>query len=225
MSTDFDASAVRCDRVRDGLFFSRPAELPRGRHSMSRGEVDNAHRERLMIAATELVAKNGYTTIGVREICAHARASRSAFYSVFANKNECVFSAYTRCIEVLQRRLAAAVSAETLNGTVRSLIETYLQILDLDPVVARAFQVEMDYAGREGRARRREGMSSIARVLKVERDRAWPGSETIPDTTYLAVAYGVRQLTADRLDDADARPLIELAPEVIRFATSALTLT
>ena len=45
--------------VTDGVFFTMPPVLSRGRHDLSRDDVLAIHRERLMIAATELLASEG----------------------------------------------------------------------------------------------------------------------------------------------------------------------
>ena len=47
-------------RVRDGVFFTLPEALPRGRHKLTREQVTDAQRERLLAAVTELLAGRGY---------------------------------------------------------------------------------------------------------------------------------------------------------------------
>lgn len=95
------------DRIASGLFFSVPDTLPRGRHGLSREQVAAAHRERLMIAATELMAAGGYRGVGVREVCARASVSAAAFYACFPDKEACIYAAYERFIGVLTDRLTA----------------------------------------------------------------------------------------------------------------------
>jgi hypothetical protein len=66
--------------VRPGVFFDVPAALPRGRHQLSRGQVRDAQRQRLMIAFTELLADRGYAGVrihlasvyGVRDLACDA---------------------------------------------------------------------------------------------------------------------------------------------------------
>ncbi len=47
------------ERVRDGVFFTLPDALPRGRHQLTRGQVTDAQRARLLVAVTELLAARG----------------------------------------------------------------------------------------------------------------------------------------------------------------------
>ncbi len=196
-------------RIREGVFFTTPADLPRGRHGLTRDEVQTAQRERLMIAVTELMAHGGYRGIGVREIATHARISQGAFYECFADKDECVFAAYDRFIALLLERVAGALGDDvTWDETIKRVIRAYLATLDEDLVVARAFQVEMDALGRPARDRRRDALVGMAMVLKGERERLWPEAHQVADSAYVGAVYAVRQLASDVLD-AQSKPRLE----------------
>lgn len=201
--------------INPGVFFTAPQELPRGRHTMEREAVLLAQRERLMIAVSELMASGGYRSVGVRQITSRAHISRAAFYECFDDKDGCVLAAYDRFIEVLLAAVGAAfdepVDWET---TVRDVVDAYLQTLQSDLVVARAFQVEMDAIGRDARQRRQTALVGMAQVLKAERDRVWPGDEQVPESAYVGAVYAVRQLASDQLDATVAPDLPVLAPEV-----------
>jgi AcrR family transcriptional regulator len=195
----------RIDPVREGVYFTTPPALPRGRHVLDRGEVVTAQRERLMIAATEIMASDGYRAVGVREIAARARVSRAAFYECFADKDECVVAAYDRFIGVLIDRVVGALQTTThWSSTVEVVIGAYLETLQSDLVVARAFQVEMDGLGRRARDQRRTALTGMARMLKEQRDLLWPGAEHVPLNAYVAAVYAIRQMASDELDVSDA---------------------
>ena len=211
-------------RIADGVFFTVPPTLPRGRHELSREDVLAAHRERMMIAATELLASEGVASVGVREICARAAASRAAFYECFADKFECIFAAYDRFIHVIETRLGAArTSSSEWEPYVDVLIEEYLTTLQLDLVTARAFQVEMDSFGREARHRRRESLARMAMLIK-NRYESSTGHAQGPLSQYVGAVYAVRQTASDALD-AEAHPDLvaltkELAPWVGRIIST-----
>jgi len=174
------------ERISDGVFFSIPATLPRGRHELTRDQVLAVQRERLMIAMTELMATRGYEPIGIRDVAARAGVSSAAFYECFADKRECVFAAYDRFIGVLLERLAQAATLRTTwDGWVLAMIRAYLDTLQQDLVVGRAFQVEMDAVGSEG-ARAPEG-----RPPRLGRPN--------PGRARTAVASRPRRAAADRL--------------------------
>lgn len=201
------------DPIRDGVFFAAPPPLPRGRHAVAREVVLERQRERLMIAATELIADRGARSIGVREIAEAAGVSRAAFYDCFEDKDDCFQAAYGRFIEVLTLRMVEAIADRRPWGElVREVIGGYLRTLSQDLVVARAFQVEMDALGRWAREQRREALTAMAVVLKERRDAWWPGSEAIPMQAYLGCIYATRQLACDVLDaGGDPASLLDTA--------------
>ena len=203
-------------RVTDGVFFLRPAPLPRGRHELSRADVSGAHRERLMIAATELMSAQGPAAVGVREICGRAATSRTAFYECFTDKEACFSSAYERFIDVLITRLGARASgASTWNGHVEQLALGYLETLAADTVTARAFLVEMDGVGADARKRRRESLRRVALFIrKAHMSYTDQPEHVAPLEEYLGMIYAVRQLACDRLDTDGDPDLLALAPKL-----------
>jgi AcrR family transcriptional regulator len=197
--------------IRDGLFFTMPAALPVGRHNLSTEDVREAQRERSMAAVSELLAAHGYRGFGVGEIAKRARISLAAFYRCFDGKDACVFAGYDRFIEVLVgRMLAADVAGVPRPGTVATLIDTYLETMQLDPVVARAYPVEIDALGPPARARRRESLGLLARYLRDLHSDAPP----LPWTAWLGAVYAVRQLAVDHLDEHDEPDLTALGGEL-----------
>jgi AcrR family transcriptional regulator len=190
--------------IADGVFFTRPGLLPRGRHDLPPEQVLAAQRQKILIAVTELMAAGGHREFGIREITAQARVSLSAFYQCFADKEECVFAAYDRFIAVVTEQVITAIEGpQDWASTVSAVVGAYLTTLDSDPVVARAFQVEMDAWGRPARERRRAALTAMAELLKQRRDEVWPGAEDVPLSAYLGAIYAVRQMASDRVDAGD----------------------
>src|ERR1700730_331257 len=69
---DLDYGPSMAAQVREGLFFSTPAVLPRGRHGLPRDQVVAAQRERLMAAMTVLMADLGYEHVRVGDVASEA---------------------------------------------------------------------------------------------------------------------------------------------------------
>jgi AcrR family transcriptional regulator len=214
--------------IANGVFFTRPEHLPRGRHDLEPEQVLEIQRQKLLIAVTELMAANTYRDFGIREITARARVSLSAFYQCFAEKDDCVFAAYDRFITVLTDQVVAAIEGhEDWESTVTAVVGAYLSTLDSDAVVARAFQVEMDALGRPAREKRRGALTAMAELLKARRDEVWPGVEDVPLSAYLGAVYAVRQMASDRVEagdgtvhslNAEVQPWIALMLEHTRAA-------
>lgn len=188
--------------IADGVFFTHPGQLPRGKHHLDRDDVRTVQRDRILIAVVELLAAHGYRGTGAREVCPRAGVSLTAFYHSFADRDSAVFAAYDRFIEVLLGRLVAVTGeGRTWQEYVEAVIAAYFDTLSADLVVARAFQVEMDGMGKPARERRRTALLSLAEILRAKHlDWDPTAAERIPETAYLTGVYGARQLASDALD-------------------------
>jgi AcrR family transcriptional regulator len=192
--------------VRDGVFFTLPEALPRGRHNLTREQVTDAQRERLLAAVTELLAGRGYAGFGVGDVAGRAGVSLGTFYACFGGKDACIFAGYDRFIEVLLRNVAAVdLPNEDRAALTDALVGAYLETLGQDLVVARAYQVEIDALGAPARARRREALTLFATSVRDLGRRPLADGRTPPDlpwTAYIGAVYAARQLAADALDTA-----------------------
>jgi AcrR family transcriptional regulator len=211
--------------VQEGVFFQTSVRLPRGRHELSREQVLDVQRERLMVAVVELMAVSGYHAVTVREVAARAGVSTAAFYECFPDKVSLVFAAYDRFIQVLMERIAASVrpGEQEWGDFVVGLVDGYLGTLQRDLVVARAFQVEMDAVGGVARERRRQALGAVADLVRAERERFWSGGHAaLSPLAYIATVYGVRQIASDALDEQDHPNLLALVPVVATWVATTL---
>lgn len=211
-------------QIANGVFFTVPEPLPKGRHGLSREAVSAAHRERMMIAATELMAGEGYRSVGVREICSRASVSRAAFYECFTDKDECIFAAYDQFISVFTQRIARTeVTGRDWDDLVATAVRGYLGALQQDLVSARAFLVEMDGLGRRARSRRRQAIEELARFMRDRRQQLLPAdSAEVPFSAYLGALYALRQLAADALEEHEHPELLCLLPEAVPWLSRML---
>jgi AcrR family transcriptional regulator len=107
VSKESVSPAAFLERVRDGVFFTLPEALPRGRHQLTRDQISGAQRERLLVAVTELLAARGYRGFGIGDVATRAGVSLGTFYECFDGMDACVFAGYDRFIEVLLREMGA----------------------------------------------------------------------------------------------------------------------
>jgi AcrR family transcriptional regulator len=203
-------------RVADGVFFTVPKTLPRGRHNLTPEQVSDAQSERMLAAVTELLAARGYRGFGVGEIASSAGVSLEAFYKCFAGKDACIFAGYDRFIDVLLRRMAAVDARQDDRPTrTAALLDAYLGTLQQDLVVARAYQVEIDALGAPARARRRESLHLFANFIREEEAQASPnGRPSLPWSAYIGVVYAARQLASDALDTSEKPDLAALGEDL-----------
>lgn len=198
--------------------------LPRGPHALSREEVAASQRSRLTSAFTGLMAERGYAGVTIGELAKHAAVSRGAFYENFASKEECLLAAYDEFAAGLLRRMTTGVAEDsTWDEFISKTLDGYLGQLEDDPVAARAFIVEMDAGGERARERRRQAIHGFAALL-AQRHRSIqaldPSIGDLPESIYLGLALGVRELVHERLSEQTQPRLSELRPDVILWITA-----
>lgn len=118
----------------------RPIQLPapgRGGYdrSLSRSERDAQHRERLLLAAAEVLADGPAT---VARIVERARVGRSTFYEFFDSPEHLLDYLEQRALRSLESALELALTeARTPLERVRALARAWLAEVDARPVEAR----------------------------------------------------------------------------------------
>jgi AcrR family transcriptional regulator len=219
-------SAAMTATVRPGVFFKVPATLPRGPHQLSRDDVEWAQRQRLLIAFTELLADRGYERLRIGDITKRAAVSNKTFYELFETKEMCACAAYERFVKVIVRMAldAGLETSTTWRGYIQASVEGYLGALAADPVVARAFQFEMDLIGGEAREQRRSTAAWFAaeRLNKQESLRSVdPQLKQRPLSSHLAAVLGMREVACDVLAESKEPDFLEMVPELVDWVVSA----
>ena len=154
----------------------------------------------------------------IGDIATRAGVSLATFYDCFVSKGSIVFDGYHRFIEVLLTKMAAVdVPDDDRPALTAVLLSAYLNTLQQDLVVARAYQVEIDAVGPLARARRREALTLFAtyildRAARIADDGQAP--DDLPWTAYIGVVYAVRQLVSDALDSAAEPDLAALRADL-----------
>lgn len=135
--------------------------LPRGRHGLSREEVAEAQRVRILVALAETMADKGYVATTVADVLKAAGISRETFYQQFSSKQDAFMAAFEGAGELALDALAESgwVSRSTTDSTdpidrFAAGLRTYLATLVAQPAFARMFLVEVYAAGSEAIARR-----------------------------------------------------------------------
>lgn len=143
-------------------------QLPRGRHSLTREQVETSQRERLLLAMCEAVAERGYVATSVADVLARARVSRETFYRYFADKQACFHAAHDRGVEILLGEMGEALRPGTEATPLERLDRAtarYLEVLAAHPAIARTFLVEVYAAGPESLRRRVEVQDAFVEVI------------------------------------------------------------
>jgi AcrR family transcriptional regulator len=115
---------------------------------MSREEVAQAQRDRMLRAIAEAMAARGYVATCVADVIGRAGVSRETFYQQLASKQDCFIAAY----ELAASRVLAELEREASGGGTPvqrfdRAIGAYLEALASEPAFARLFMLEVYAAG------------------------------------------------------------------------------
>jgi AcrR family transcriptional regulator len=188
--------------------------LARGDQNVSKSYVVQNQRERILDAATNLTARDGYAQLKVEEIAERAAVSLVAFYEHFADKQDAFLVAYEvgygKGLSVVERAFAAESDWRL---AVRAGIEALFGYLASEPAFAHIALIDALVATPHTAKRSKETVGAFARMLV-------PGIEQtggyVPEAvTIEAIAGGLFELC---LNYALARKIREL-PELVPSAT------
>lgn len=199
---------------------SSRARLPRGPHSLSRAQVGEHQRKRLIAAIGELVGENGYTSTTVADVLARAGVSRKAFYEHFANKQECFFAAYDAlAVEGRNAVMRAYASAEDPTAAAKLAITTLFDRVISNPGGVRMMLIEAGVVGEAGIERRERLMSQYETLLRTVLELP-PGPGTVPSPVLRGIVGGLNGVLNAHVRDERAAELRALTSDLVRWATS-----
>lgn len=130
--------------------------LPRGRHSLTRAEVTQSQRERLLRAMTDECAERGIAATTAAGVYQRAGVSSRAFYENFRDVRDCFLAAYDASVGVTLGAMSGVDRGGEATSTMTAMLTKYLELLAENPAIARTFLVEVYGAGPKALARRLE---------------------------------------------------------------------
>jgi AcrR family transcriptional regulator len=192
--------------------------LPGGHHGLSREQVVESQRERLLAATVTVVAAKGYRGATVTAICKEASVSSRAFYGIYAGKEEAFVSTFDAVVAHLDELLVAA-AAEHAGDWPRqtiAVLDQLTQFFAAEPELARFCLLEPSTASPEIIAHFRETL--LRGVPFLERGREERGDTvSLPSSTEDSIIGGLLSLLS-RAVLVGAPPLQQLRPELAEFA-------
>jgi AcrR family transcriptional regulator len=204
------------------------AQLPKGRHGLSRAFIVSNQRERLLDAIANVVAEKGYAATRVADITEYAGVSRKTFYELFADKETCFVAAYDAITGLLMDRMArglAAVPGGSWEERVSALLGEFLRFLASEPAFARMCIVEVLGSGPTGLARRDAAIAAFYPVVD-QLPRSRPGAERwLSPLTPVFVTGGILEVVYAAIRRGDTATLPDLEPDLSRLAFRAYSYT
>jgi AcrR family transcriptional regulator len=204
--------------------------LPRGRSRLPATAVQASQRERLLRAVVAAVASSSYSEVTVADIVRRARVSRAAFYTHFADKEDCFLAAAGEGGQLMDSRILIATRHATPGASdedvLRLACRAFLAFMAAEPEFAKIFYVDMPAAGPQAVAQLARAQHRYADLNQAWHDRArtrhpdWP---VLPGDAFLALAGATAELVKARVrGDATAEvPELEETMVALHLAVMA----
>ncbi len=193
--------------------------LPRGPHRLSREQVENHQRGRIIAAMIAAAGTKGYGSTTIGDVTRRARVSRDTFYEQFANKEQCLLAAYDATTrELLDQMVAAGTSQPSYVEGVRDGVRAYLRFWSERADAARVWSLDILAAGEEALVHRERTLERFTRLFQAIAERAateQPGLPTVPDVVARAMVVAAVELTTQYVREDRVSSLPELENDVL----------
>lgn len=194
--------------------------LPGGHHGLSREQVAESQRERLLAGLAHAVAANGYQATTINDIAKAASVSSRDFYESFDSKEHCFLAAFDAVVAHLRELVAAAAGpVGDWPGQVVVALRTALEFFAEEPDLARLCLVEPVTASPVIANHFRDAVVAIVPFLRGGRSER-PEAADLPQSTEDSVLGGLIALTARSILTEEDGALERLLPDLVDFALS-----
>jgi AcrR family transcriptional regulator len=161
-----------------------------------------AQRERLLAALIALVGRDGYATLTVSRLTALSGVSRSTFYELFSDSEDCLLAALEVIYAALESEVRAAIDAEQPNHAASAATRALVTFAEREPLLARLAMSESLSAGRRCLGARDQMIAGLA-VAVEEAYRRAPGATLAPDLPTGMLLGAVTRMLAARLEGGE----------------------
>jgi AcrR family transcriptional regulator len=201
--------------------------LPKGRHGLSREEVEASQRTRLLQATIELGTERGFASLTLTDIVGRAGVARSTFYEYFADKQQCFLEAFDYAADrVLERVLAIGPPpvgefASPVHAYIARLLELCLE----EPGLVRVVAADAESLGPAAAERQRAIRGRLADGLVALRDylrREDPTLAPISHLRALAIVGAITEVLQHTFYTTGIDALSTLQPELATIVLALL---
>jgi AcrR family transcriptional regulator len=191
--------------------------LPGGHHGLSREQILESQRERLLAAVAQEVATKGYRATTIADVVKLASVSTRDFYEHFDGKEACFLAAFDAVRDHVEGMLKAASAAEPdWPREVIAALRAALEFFAAEPDLARLCVVEPVSATPAIAIRFREVV--VACIPSLSRGRAELGDgDSLPPSTEDSLLGGVVSLATRSILAGETEQLPTLLPSMVEF--------
>jgi AcrR family transcriptional regulator len=203
--------------------------LPRGRHGLSREEVEISQRTRLLLATVELGTERGFASLTLADIVARAGVARSTFYEYFADKQQCFLEAFDYAADRLLEGVLTLGPPPAVDSATRSPVHGYMdRLLDLaleEPWLVRLVVADAEALGPAAAERQRAIRGRLADGLLALRDflrRDHPTLAPITQVRALAIVGAITEVIKHTFYTSGIDALPALGPDLASIVLALL---
>ena len=208
-------AAKRGDRR--GAQLSELGPLPGGHHGLSREQILESQRERLLAALAQEVAAKGYRATTITDVVKLASVSTRDFYEHFDGKEACFLAAFEAVRDHLEGVLteAAAREEDWPHQTIEAL-RAGLEFFAAEPDLARLCVVEPVSATPTIAIRFREAVLACVPALARGRNEL-DDVDSLPPSTEDSLLGGILSLATRSILAGETEQLPALLPSMVEF--------
>lgn len=187
--------------------------------SVTRSNAHADQRRRILRAVGELVGERGYGDVTVEMIVKRARVSFKTFYKHYPGKEECLLdlceTAFDSAERTIRERLATDPEAAWADRVLLAL-QTLVDVIVAEPVIARAVIVESPTVGPEITERYERATKALVPLFRAGRELN-PRGDELPETIEDTLAGSVFWSAYQRLMVGEADELAASLPVLIEL--------
>jgi AcrR family transcriptional regulator len=194
--------------------------LPGGHHGLSREQILESQRERLLAAIAREVAACGYGATTITGVVRSASVSTRDFYELFESKEECFLAAFAAVRDHLVELVEDAAASESdWSRQVVAALRALLEFFAAEPDLARLCLLESVSATPTIAISFRETVLSCVPALARGRSELADPDALLPGTES-SIIGGAVSLAARSIVTGKPEGLPELMPDLTSFILS-----
>jgi AcrR family transcriptional regulator len=191
-----------------------------GHHGLTREQIADSQRERLLAAIVTEVAAHGYRATKITEVGKRASVSTRDFYELYDGKEGCFLDAFDVVAEHLTDLISAAAATEAdWPDQLIAALRAALAFLAAEPDLARFLLIDSVAATPATAIRYREAVLACDPALAGGRAELADPDSLLPGTES-SIIGGVISLATHRILAGQTDLLSDLLPEMVEFALS-----
>lgn len=191
--------------------------LPRHRHNLTRDEVENAQRARIIVATAEITNELGYAATSSKAIIERAGVSSKTFYALFGDKESAFFAAFSLLDGVVVDVVRNAPHPEDPRRQAEDGVRAFLEQIAAIPLFTRLRNVEGPAAGKRALERQRAINREFARAIRrlaLAAQEHDPDLDVPSEDVLVMFVGGVAELVLEHILDHGTASLPDLAPTI-----------